>query len=189
MRTTHGPQRVDVIYRRVDDDFLDPLAFRPDSMLGVPGLLRRLSRRAASRSPTPSAPAWPTTSRSIRYVPEMIRFYLDRGTGARQRADLSPSPQGGLRLRARASRRAGRQGNPRRRRLRHADRAHRGRRRARGVPRNAILAAPDKYIAQPTLGAIDLPDRSSRAGLAPRHVDLRPYVLSGKDRQSRCRAA
>ena len=45
MRTTQGPQRVDVIYRRIDDDFLDPLAFRPDSMLGVPGLLTRLPRR------------------------------------------------------------------------------------------------------------------------------------------------
>ena len=47
MRTTRGPQRVHVIYRRVDDDFLDPLAFRPDSMLGVPGPVRRLPRRAA----------------------------------------------------------------------------------------------------------------------------------------------
>ena len=45
MRTTQGPQRVDVIYRRIDDDFLDPLVFRPDSMLGVPGLLDRLPRR------------------------------------------------------------------------------------------------------------------------------------------------
>ncbi len=44
MRTTRGPQRVDVIYRRIDDDFLDPLVFRPDSMLGVPGLLAALSR-------------------------------------------------------------------------------------------------------------------------------------------------
>ena len=65
MRTTRGPQRVDVIYRRIDDDFLDPLAFRPDSMLGVPGLLRAPTARATSRSPTRSAPASPTTSRSI----------------------------------------------------------------------------------------------------------------------------
>ena len=66
MRTTHGPQRVHVIYRRVDDDFLDPRAFRPDSMLGVPGLFDARTAPAASRSPTPSAPASPTTSRSIR---------------------------------------------------------------------------------------------------------------------------
>ena len=76
MRTTRGPQRVDVIYRRIDDDFLDPLVFRPDSLLGVPGSARRLSRRATSRSPTPSAPASPTTSRSIRTCRDMIRFYL-----------------------------------------------------------------------------------------------------------------
>ncbi len=65
MRTTQGPQRVDVIYRRIDDDFLDPLAFRPDSALGTKGLLDAY-RRAASRSRTRSAPASPTTSRSIR---------------------------------------------------------------------------------------------------------------------------
>jgi uncharacterized circularly permuted ATP-grasp superfamily protein len=64
MRTTRGPKRVDVIYRRLDDDFLDPLAFRPDSSLGVPGLLS-VYRAGASRWPMPSAPAWPTTSRSI----------------------------------------------------------------------------------------------------------------------------
>ena len=63
MRTTTGLRRVDVIYRRVDDDFIDPLAFRSDSMLGVLGIVQRLSRRATSLWPTPSAPAWPTTKR------------------------------------------------------------------------------------------------------------------------------
>ena len=64
MRTTRGPKRVDVIYRRVDDDFLDPEVFRPTSTLGCAGLMRRLPRRQRRRSATPSAPAWPTTSRS-----------------------------------------------------------------------------------------------------------------------------
>ena len=64
MRTTQGPRKVDVIYRRLDDDFLDPLSFRADSALGVPGLLSVY--RAASRWPTPSAPASPTTSPPVR---------------------------------------------------------------------------------------------------------------------------
>ena len=61
MRTTAGRRRVDVIYRRVDDEFLDPLAFRPDSLLGVRRAARRRAAPATSRWPTRSAPAWPTT--------------------------------------------------------------------------------------------------------------------------------
>ena len=68
MRTTQGPQRVDVIYRRIDDDFLDPLVFRPDSMLGVPACSRPTGP-AALPSPMPSAPAWRTTSLSIPTCP------------------------------------------------------------------------------------------------------------------------
>ncbi len=56
-----GPKRVDVIYRRVDDDFIDPLTFRPDSSLGVPGLFRRLCGRQCDPWPTQSAPVPPTT--------------------------------------------------------------------------------------------------------------------------------
>ena len=63
MRTTRGPKRVDVIYRRIDDDFLDPLSFRPDSALGVPGLMVAY-RPATWRSPMRSAPGLPTTRRS-----------------------------------------------------------------------------------------------------------------------------
>jgi uncharacterized circularly permuted ATP-grasp superfamily protein len=66
---------VDVIYRRVDDDFLDPLAFRPDSTLGCAGLLD-VYRAGNVTLATPSAPAWPTTSRIYPYVPKMIEFYL-----------------------------------------------------------------------------------------------------------------
>ena len=64
MRTTHGRRQVDVIYRRVDDEFLDPLAFRPESLLGVAGPAGGRAHRAPSRWPTPSAPAWPTTRSS-----------------------------------------------------------------------------------------------------------------------------
>ncbi len=62
MRTTGGLRRVDVIYRRVDDDFIDPLAFRSDSILGVAGLFNAY-RAGNVTLPTRSAPAWPTTKR------------------------------------------------------------------------------------------------------------------------------
>jgi uncharacterized circularly permuted ATP-grasp superfamily protein len=75
MRTTQGPQRVDVIYRRVDDDFLDPLAFRPDSMLGVPGLLQ--AYRAGRVTLANAIGTGVADDKSIYpFVPEMIRFYL-----------------------------------------------------------------------------------------------------------------
>ena len=75
MRTTRGPQRVDVIYRRIDDDFLDPLAFRPDSMLGVPGLLA--AYRAGRVTLANAIGTGVADDKSIYpYVPDMIRFYL-----------------------------------------------------------------------------------------------------------------
>src|SRR5512133_1399446 len=75
MRTTQGPQRVDVIYRRIDDDFLDPQAFRPDSMLGVPGLLR--AYRGGNVTLANAIGTGVADDKSMYpYVPEMIRFYL-----------------------------------------------------------------------------------------------------------------
>ena len=75
MRTTQGPQRVDVIYRRVDDDFLDPLAFRPDSTLGVPGLLD--AYRAGNVTLANAIGTGVADDKSIYpYVPKMIEFYL-----------------------------------------------------------------------------------------------------------------
>ncbi|MGE5615963.1 MAG: circularly permuted type 2 ATP-grasp protein, partial [Bacillota bacterium] len=75
MRTTQGPQKVDVIYRRIDDDFLDPLAFRPDSMLGVPGLLS--AYRAGRVTLANAIGTGVADDKSLYpYVPEMIRFYL-----------------------------------------------------------------------------------------------------------------
>ena len=124
MRTTRGPQRVDVIYRRIDDDFLDPLVFRPDSMLGVPGLL---TAYRAGRVTIANAIGTGRRGRQIdlslraRHGPLLSRRRAD----ARQRAHLGAAPPGGSRVRARASARAGRQGSARRRRLRHAHRARR----------------------------------------------------------------
>ena len=75
MRTTRGPQRVDVIYRRIDDDFLDPLAFRPDSMLGVPGLFD--AYRAGNVTLANAIGTGIADDKSIYpYVPEIIEFYL-----------------------------------------------------------------------------------------------------------------
>ncbi len=75
MRTTRGPQRVDVIYRRIDDDFIDPLAFRPDSQLGVPGLLSVY--RAGRVTLANAVGTGIADDKSIyAYVPDMIDFYL-----------------------------------------------------------------------------------------------------------------
>ncbi|MBV8633731.1 MAG: circularly permuted type 2 ATP-grasp protein, partial [Burkholderiaceae bacterium] len=75
MRTTRGPRRVDVIYRRIDDDFLDPLAFRPDSSLGVPGLLS--AYRAGMVTLTNAIGTGVADDKSIYpYVPDMVKFYL-----------------------------------------------------------------------------------------------------------------
>jgi uncharacterized circularly permuted ATP-grasp superfamily protein len=77
MRTIRGPRRVDVIYRRVDDDFLDPLAFRPDSSLGVPGLLSVY--RAGCVTLANAIGTGVADDKSIYpFVPDMIRFYLDQ---------------------------------------------------------------------------------------------------------------
>ena len=130
-----GPQRVDVIYRRVDDDFLDPLAFRPDSMLGVPGLLGAL-RAGRVTSSMRSAPASPTTSRPIPMCRRWCASISARSrssTTCRPGAATSRRPQ----VRARPPRRAGRQGGPRLGRLRHAGRADLEQGRDRGVPRRS----------------------------------------------------
>ncbi len=131
MRTTRGPQRVDVIYRRIDDDFMDPLAFRADSQLGVPGLLSVY--RAGRVTLANAIGTGIADDKSIYpYVPDMIEFYLGEKPilanvptyRCREPADLDVHP--------RAHRRAGREGSARRRRLRDAGRSGRV---ARGVPR------------------------------------------------------
>ena len=88
MRTTAGPCKVDVIYRRIDDAFLDPLAFRPDSMLGVPGLLSVY--RTGNVVLANAIGTGVADDKSIYpYVPEMIRFYLARRADPAERAHLA----------------------------------------------------------------------------------------------------
>jgi len=177
MRTTHGPQRVHVLYRRVDDDFLEPTAFRPDSMIGVPGLFAAC--RAGRVTLANAIGTGVADDKSIYpYVPDMIRFYLaeepvlnnvptyqlggpaDRGYVLEHLADLVVKEvhgAGGYGMLVGPASTA-------------AERA---------VFRERILAAPGNYIAQPTLALSTCPT-FVESGLAPRHVDLRPYVLSGK---------
>jgi len=178
MRTTLGPRRVDVIYRRIDDDFLDPLAFRPDSSLGVPGLLSVY--RAGRVTLCNAIGTGIADDKSIYpYVPEMIEFYLgekpllanvptfrcrDPGDRDYVLANLSE-------LVVKEVHGAGGYGmlvGPAATREEIADFAER------------VRANPANYIAQPTLALSTCPT-FVEAGIAPRHIDLRPYVLSGKE--------
>ena len=178
MRTTRGPRRVDVIYRRVDDDFLDPLSFRADSALGVPGLL---SACRAQRITLANAIGTGLADDKSTYlfVPDMIRFYLGEEpilsnvpTWQCSRPDelshvLAHLPE----LVVKEVHGAGGYGmlvGP------TASRAELEEFRAR------ILANPGHYIAQPTL-ALSTTPTYVQSGVAPRHVDLRPYVLCGKE--------
>ncbi len=177
MRTTHGPERVHVIYRRVDDDFLDPHVFRADSMLGVPGLFA--AYRAGRVTLANAIGTGVADDKSIYpYVPEMIRFYLSEEPILanvptyllHRQDDLDYTLAHLAELVVKETHGAGGYGmliGP------AADAAE------LDAFRKRILAAPDKYIAQPTLALSTCPT-FVEAGLAPRHVDLRPYVLSGK---------
>src|ERR1700742_2336558 len=77
MHTVHGWTRVDVIYRRIDDDFLDPEVFRSDSTLGVKGLMRAWSKGNVALANAPGAGV-ADDKLVYTYVPDMIRYYLDQ---------------------------------------------------------------------------------------------------------------
>jgi uncharacterized circularly permuted ATP-grasp superfamily protein len=178
MRTTRGPERVDVVYRRLDDDFLDPQAFRPDSTLGVPGLLK--AYRAGHVTIANAIGTGVADDKSIYpYVPDMVRFYLDEEpkvanvrTWILRRPDdrayvLDHLPD----LVVKEVHGAGGYGmliGPASTRAQIED------------FRARILAHPERYIAQPTL-ALSTSPTFVESGLAPRHIDLRPFVLSGRE--------
>jgi uncharacterized circularly permuted ATP-grasp superfamily protein len=178
MRTTRGPRRVDVIYRRIDDDFLDPLAFRPDSMLGVPGLLS--AYRAGRVTIANAIGTGIADDKSVYpHVPDMIRFYLGEDPllanvptyVLRRPADLAYALAHLEELVIKEVHGAGGYGmliGP------MASSADREAFRAR------VIANPAGYIAQPTLALSTCPTFAG-AALAARHIDLRPYVLSGRD--------
>ncbi|WP_395790597.1 circularly permuted type 2 ATP-grasp protein [Aquimonas sp.] len=178
MRTTRGLQRVHMIYRRVDDDFLDPEVFRSDSMLGVPGLMR--AYRAGRVNLANAIGTGVADDKSIYpYVPEMIRFYLDEAPilhnvptyRLREADDLMYTLEHLAELVVKETQGAGGYGmlvGPASTKQEIED------------FRQRILANPSGYIAQPTLALSTCPTFVA-AGIAPRHVDLRPYVLSGEE--------
>jgi len=177
MRTTRGPQRVHVIYRRVDDDFLDPLAFRPDSMLGVPGLFS--AYRAGRVTLANAIGTGVADDKSIYpYVPAMTRFYLSEEpildnvpTLLLYRDEDRANALANLeRLVVKEVHGAGGYGMLIGPAATVAERE---------AFRQRIIAAPERYIAQPTLALSTCPTFVA-AGLAPRHIDLRPYILTGK---------
>lgn len=177
MKTTRGPKRVHVIYRRVDDDFLDPSAFRPDSMLGVPGLFA--AYRAGRVTLANAIGTGVADDKSIYpYVPEMIRFYLSEEPILNnvptyllyRPEDLAYAVDHLAELVVKEVHGAGGYGML----IGPASTAE-----ERRAFRERIIAEPEKYIAQPTLALSTCPTFVA-SGLAPRHIDLRPYVLSGK---------
>ncbi len=178
MHTTSGPQRVDVVYRRIDDAYLDPLAFRPDSVLGVPGLLA--AYRAGNVAVANAIGTGVADDKSTYpYVPDIIRFYL------KEEPILKNVPTWQLR-------------NPAD--LKHVM-AHLPELVVKEVQgsggygmligptatkpeldafRERIRENPARYIAQPTLALSTCPT-FVESGVAPRHVDLRPFLLSGRE--------
>ncbi len=178
MRTTAGPKRIDVLYRRVDDEYLDPKAFRPDSMLGVPGIFG--AYRAGNITLANAPGAGIADDKAIYpFVPEMIRFYLGEEPllnnvptflceREEDRAHVLANIEQLVVKLAHGSGGYGMLIGP------HSTRAQQDEFRAR------ILARPEHYIAQPTLALSTVPTLAGEA-VAPRHVDLRPYVLMGKE--------
>ena len=180
MRTTRGPRRVDVIYRRVDDDFLDPSVFRPHSTLGCAGLVD--ANRAGNVSICNAIGTGVADDKSIYpYVPRMIEFYLGQEPilnnvptfMCRNPEDLKYVLSNLEDLVVKEVHGAGGYGmliGPAATRDEIAQFRH------------AIEADPGGYIAQPTLSLSSCPT-FVESGIAPRHVDLRPFVLSGKEVQ------
>ena len=180
MRTTRGPKRVDVIYRRVDDDFLDPLAFKPNSTLGCAGLLGVY--RSGNVAICNAIGTGVADDKSIYpYVPKMIEFYLGEKPilknvptyMCRNKDELAYTLANLKDLVVKEVHGAGGYGmlvGPAATKTEIED------------FRLAILANPSGYIAQPTLSLSTCPTYVD-SGIAPRHIDLRPFVLSGKDVQ------
>ncbi len=178
MRTTKGFERVDVIYRRLDDDFLDPQVFRADSMLGVPGLM---AVYRAGNVALANAPGTGVADDKVvyAYVPRLIKYYLGEDAIipnvptyiCAERKDLDYVIEHAGELVIKAANESGGYGmlvGP------HAaaDEIEEFKRHVRAHPRN--------YIAQPTLSLSRVPTVCGDH-LEGRHVDLRPYILYGRD--------
>ncbi|UDL96605.1 circularly permuted type 2 ATP-grasp protein [Lichenihabitans sp. PAMC28606] len=176
MRTTEGPKQVDVIYRRLDDDFLDPLAFRPDSTLGVPGLMS--AYRAGTVTLANAVGTGVADDKALyTYMPEIIQFYLGEAPLLKNvptyrcrepetlRYVLEHLPE----LVVKEVNGSGGYGmlvGP------HATRAE------IELFAKKLTLDPANFIAQPTLALSTCPT-AMPGGISPRHVDFRPFVLTG----------
>jgi len=179
MRTTEGPKRVDVLYRRLDDDFLDPLTFNPHSALGVPGLMN--AYRAGNLTLANAVGTGVADDKAVySYMPEIVRFYLGEEPilknvptwRCREKEALSYVLDNLADLVVKEVSGSGGYGmliGP------AADS------KTRAAYAERIKADPDEFIAQPTLSLSTSPTFVG-AGIAPRHVDLRPFVLAGADK-------
>jgi uncharacterized circularly permuted ATP-grasp superfamily protein len=179
MRTTEGLKRVDVIYRRLDDDFLDPLAFRPDSVLGVPGLMS--AYQAGSVTLANAVGTGIADDKAVySYMPEIMKFYLGEEPVLRNVPTWRCREDDHLayvldhleELVVKEVHGSGGYGmlvGPK------ADKAQLAAFRAK------LKTNPKNFIAQPTLALSTCPTLVDE-GIAPRHVDLRPFVLTGRDK-------
>jgi uncharacterized circularly permuted ATP-grasp superfamily protein len=179
MRTTEGLKRVDVIYRRIDDDFLDPLSFRPDSALGVPGLMS--AYQAGHVTLANAVGTGIADDKAVySYMPEILKFYLGEEPilknvptwRCREEDHLAYVLDHLDELVVKEVHGSGGYGmliGPR------ADKA------AIAQFRAKLKSDPANFIAQPTLALSTCPTCVDE-GIAPRHVDLRPFVLTGRDR-------
>lgn len=178
MRTTSGPKKVDVIYRRIDDDFLDPLTFNPDSILGVPGLLsvyregNVILANAVGTGIADDKSIYP-------YVPDMINFYLDEEPilhnvptwQCREPEQLAYVLDNLQDLVVKEVHGAGGYG------MLIGPAASQKERDEFAV---YLRADPNNYIAQPTISLSTCPI-FVHEGISPRHIDLRPFVLTGRE--------
>jgi uncharacterized circularly permuted ATP-grasp superfamily protein len=179
MRTTEGLKRVDVIYRRIDDDFLDPLVFRPDSVLGLPGLMS--AYQAGNVTLANAVGTGVADDKAVySYMPDIVKFYLGEEpllknvpTWRCREADHLAYVLDRLdELVVKEVHGSGGYGmliGP------MADKT------TLGAFRDKLKHDPRGFIAQPTLSLSTCPTCVEH-GVAPRHVDLRPFVLTGRDR-------
>ena len=178
MSTVDGPARVDVIYRRIDDDFLDPESFREDSTLGVPGIMRAWKKGNVAIA---NAPGSGVADDKVVYafVPEMIRYYLNEAPSlasvktylCMHQPDRDYVLANLDKLVVKPANESGGYGlmvGP------HATRAK------RAEFARLIEANPRNYIAQPTLSLSTAPTYIDDT-VEPRHLDLRPFILQGRD--------
>jgi uncharacterized circularly permuted ATP-grasp superfamily protein len=178
MRTTRGLEPVDVIYRRIDDDFIDPLTFRPDSLLGVPGLMHAVRMGTVALANSPGS-GIADDKVMYRFVPDLIRYYLSEEPILANVETYLPALDTDREivlsnigdLVVKAANESGGYGmlmGP------FAERDE------IDAFRERIIAQPRNYIAQPLVQLSTCPTLAGER-LEPRRVDLRPYVLMGAE--------